>query len=400
MDDTTYDIEGFSFSAVSAGIKSQAEPRLDFALIASDDPCTIAGITTTNLVYAAPVHLTRERLQGGRCKAVLVNSGNANACTGEKGIDDAARLTGEAGAQLGVDPDLVIPLSTGVIGARLPVERMVVVIPGLVKGLARGRAEDVARAIMTTDTVPKLSRVDRPSASVPFSMVGIAKGAGMIAPNMATMLAVVVTDIAVDREFLQQALERANAETFGCITIDGDMSTNDTLLVLSGGRTDAPQLSETSEDRDEFESALTEVCDDLARKIVLDGEGTTKLVEINVVGASRKAYAVKIARTIAESPLVKTAFCGEDPNWGRIVAAAGRAGVPFDPNRIDLFIGDVPVMVDGAIVEGDWETPAHQIMKQQSFSIMVDIKSGDAGARILTTDLTEEYVRINADYRT
>ncbi len=391
-------IEGFQFSAVSAGIKEADSTRLDLALIATHSPAVTVGLTTTNLVYAAPVAITRQRLAGGLCSAVLINSGNANAYTGKRGMEDALGLTASVAENLGIAPDLVIPMSTGVIGNPLPVDRMIQRIPDLVKGLAPGRLSDAAHAIMTTDTKPKTVCRDAELSSGPLRMAGVAKGGGMIAPNMATMLAVVMSDVSADSAFLKEALSQANISSFNAITIDGDTSTNDTVIVMAGGRDDARKLK-TSGDEEVFSVLLNEVCANLAGQMVRDGEGATKFVEVRVVGAANRQSATRVARTIAESLLVKTAFNGEDPNWGRIICAAGRAGVPFDPDRLDLRIGDVPIVRNGLLVEDDWETAAHMVMKRPEFSVTLDLKTGDAKAQFFTTDLSKEYVSINADYR-
>ena len=392
-------IRGFRFSAVAAGVKQPGTTRLDFGLIVSDVPATAAGVTTTNLVAAAPVQITRKRLERGLCQAILVNSGNANAYTGEAGIKAASDLTGEVARSLALDPELVVPMSTGVIGNPLPVERMRSHIPNLIASLDAEAASDVARAMMTTDTRPKTVFLEGTLSTGLFRMLGMAKGSGMIAPNMATMLAVLLTDARVERSFLQESLSAVAGRTFNRITIDGDTSTNDTLVVLAGGEPSAPEVSGSASDRAAFVALLQEACASLARQLVMDGEGATKLVEVHVRGAVDEASAVKVAKTIAESPLVKTAFHGGDPNWGRIIAAAGRAGVPFDPALIELFIGDELVVKDGALVPGDWEPAAARVMKGREFSIFLDLKAGPAEACFLTTDFSAEYVSINADYR-
>jgi glutamate N-acetyltransferase/amino-acid N-acetyltransferase len=392
-------IKGFSFAGVAAGVKKAGTDRLDVGLIVADSPAVAAGVTTTNLVAAAPVQITRRRLAGGVCQAVLLNSGNANAYTGERGIHDALTLTAETADRLGIDPELVIPMSTGVIGNPMPVDRIRERIPELVRKLAPNGFMDVAHAMMTTDTRPKTVALDGESSSGPFKIVGMAKGAGMIAPNMATMLAVILTDVRVEAGFLKDCLVDANSRSFNCVTVDGDTSTNDTLIILAGGAADAVSLGRASSDKEAFSSLLNEACMKLARDIVLDGEGATKLVEVRVTGAANNEAAATIARTIAESPLVKTAFHGEDPNWGRILCAAGRSGVAFDPNIVDLSVGNAAIVRNGVLVSGNWETAAHNAMKAREFSVLLDFKSGPGVARILTTDLSEEYVTINADYR-
>ncbi len=393
------EIRGFRFSATAAGIKDAQSDRLDLGLIVSDTPAVTVGVTTTNLVCAAPVVLTRKRLEKGLCSAVLLNSGNANAYTRERGMTDALELTGRTAIELGIDQDLVIPMSTGVIGNPMPTDRILAHIPDLVAGLDARKLPDVARAIMTTDTVPKTVALDDTVSSGPVRMVGLAKGSGMIAPNMATMLAVIMTDMEVEAPFLRECLQEANRVSFNRITVDGDTSTNDTLIIMAGGRPDAVRLGVTDSDRSCFASMLRRVCTDLAHMIVSDGEGATKVIRVRVLGAPDQDAAEKVARTIAESPLVKTAFHGEDPNWGRIICAAGRAGVMFDPDRVDLVIGDVPVVIRGSLVSDDWEPQAAAAMKGKEITVLLDLKSGGGKADILTTDLSAEYVRINADYR-
>ena len=396
----SFRIKGFTFSAVAAGIKTPDSDRLDLGLIVADTPAAAAGVTTTNVVVAAPVEITRDRLRKGMCSAILANSGNANAFTGERGRMDALELTAEAANLLRVDPESVIPLSTGVIGSPLPHGRIRSRLADLILGRDERRLLDFARSIMTTDTRPKTVLLDGEVSDGPLRMVGAAKGSGMIAPDMATMLAVVLIDHRVESTFLRECLVEAADGSFNAVTVDGDTSTNDTLLALAGGHPDAGNLPEDRTNREIFALMLRQVCMDLARQVVSDGEGATKLVEVRVCGAADKVTATRIARTIAESALVKTAFYGQDPNWGRIVAAAGRAGVHFDPQRIALFIGNVPVVIDGAPVSGDWEQRAAKVMTQREFSVVLDLKAGQGEASFLTTDLSEEYVRINAAYRT
>jgi glutamate N-acetyltransferase/amino-acid N-acetyltransferase len=397
--DDSMEIKGFRFSATAAGIKNAESDRLDLGLIVSDTPAVTAGVTTTNLVCAAPVVLTRQRLQKGLCSAVLMNSGNANSYTHEQGMTDALELTRRIAMELGIDQDLVIPMSTGVIGNQMPIDRISACIPDLVARLDSRRASDVAAAIMTTDTVPKTVVLDDTVSSGPVRMVGLAKGSGMIAPNMATMLAVIMTDMEVEAPFLKECLQNANRESFNRITVDGDMSTNDTLIVMAGGRPEAAKLGTSDSDHSIFASMLSRVCADLAHMIVSDGEGATKVIRIRVTGAPDQEGAEKVARTIAESPLVKTAFHGEDPNWGRIICAAGRAGVMFNPDRVDLFLGDVAVIIQGTLASDDWESQAAQAMKEKELAVLLDLKSGVGETEFLTTDLSAEYVRINADYR-
>lgn len=392
-------LQGFRFSAVAAGIKHEGTDRLDLGLIVSDAPASTAAVTTTNLVCAAPVEITRQRLANGECQAILINSGNANAYTGDQGRQDGLDLTAAVAQGLGIAPDLVVPMATGVIGLRLPVNRILPRVSQLLAGLDPGTFMDVAHAMMTTDTRPKTVLLSGVLSDGPFKMLGMAKGAGMIAPNMATMLAVILTDIKVEPTLLRECLSSAAGRTFNCVTIDGDTSTNDTLIVMAGGKTEVRELVRSGADKEIFSSLLNEACMSLARQIVLDGEGATKLVEVRVIGAPEPGAAARVARTIAESPLVKTAFHGEDPNWGRILCSAGRAGVVFDPYNVDLFIGKVPIVRQGLVESDDWESAAHRVMQEREFSILLDLKAGNGEASFLTTDMSEEYVTINADYR-
>ncbi|MFZ5867823.1 MAG: bifunctional glutamate N-acetyltransferase/amino-acid acetyltransferase ArgJ [Thermodesulfobacteriota bacterium] len=400
MSGDSLEIKGYRFSAVAAGIKQAGSERHDLALICAEQAATAACVTTTNLVCAAPVDITRERIKKGICQAILINSGNANAVTGKQGFDDAVVLLDRVAQRLNIDPQLVVPMSTGVIGAPLPVDRMSSRIPELVAGLDAKRALDAAKAMMTTDTRPKTVLLNEIIAGRPIRMLGMVKGAGMIAPNMATLLALVLVDVRVEAAMLAQALRDATRSTFNAVTIDGDTSTNDTVIALTGGSPLAEELGSGQESAQAFAGMLQAACADLARQVVADGEGATKLVEIRVRGARDQRDAITVARTIAESPLVKTAFYGQDPNWGRIIAAAGRSGVSFDPHRLDLFIDSIPVLKNGAPCTDDWEPRAAQAMRRREFSVLLDLKDGSAEASMLTTDLSEEYVRINADYRT
>lgn len=392
-------IDGFKFGAISAEIKKIGNVRLDFGLIVTERPAVVAGVTTQNLVHAAPVTLTRKVLLSESCQAVLVNSGNANAYTGSDGLEDATSLLENLSVELSIDSGLIIPMSTGVIGARLPVDRMKARIPDLIRTIGPDGFHDVARAIMTTDTVPKVVEYIGELPDGPFTIAGMCKGAGMIAPNMATMLAIVMTDIRVDHTFLAETFKKCCQLSFNRVSVDGDTSTNDTAVCLSGGSLNSRTLSQSAKDREVFANLLERVCIDLAEQIVMDGEGATKLVEVKVISATDDHTAAVMARKIADSPLVKTAFHGEDPNWGRIICAAGNSGVSFDPAIVDLFIGDVPIVRGGKIVDGDWEKMAHDVMQNRRFTVTVDIKMGDGQATMLTSDLSEEYVTINADYR-
>jgi glutamate N-acetyltransferase/amino-acid N-acetyltransferase len=394
-----FQIEGFRFSAVAAGIKHADSNRLDLALIASARPAVTVGVTTTNLVCAAPVTITRECLKRGFSQALLINSGNANAYTGDSGLADALFLTKSVAERLGIAHQLVAPMSTGVIGQRLPIDRMNAKLPELVRSISSSAFLDAASAILTTDTVPKTAIVEERLSNGPLKIVGMAKGAGMMAPNMATMLAVILVNMRVEASYLRNVFVQANNITFNRITVDGDTSTNDTAIIMSGGSDQSKELQHNSTDRNLFSKSVLSVCENLARQIVKDGEGATKVVEVKVLGAPDEFSAARSARRIAESPLVKTAFHGEDPNWGRIICAAGSAGVEFDPSMIDLWIGSVQIIKSGALAASDWEERAKQEMSYPEFSVSIDLKAGSAEATILTCDLSEEYVKINADYR-
>jgi glutamate N-acetyltransferase/amino-acid N-acetyltransferase len=394
----TKEIKGFKYAAIAGEVKKAGTDRLDIGLILADSPCVTAGVTTTNKVFAAPVAITRSRLDKGLTQAVLVNSGNANAYTGEDGKRDALELVNGIAGPLGIDPDLIIPMSTGVIGFRLPLGRMVPKLPSLAQKMDGNGFMDVAQAIMTTDTRPKVVYLEAELSSGKLQMAGMAKGAGMIAPDMATMLAVIVTNCKPELAFLREAVVEANSVSFNRITVDGDTSTNDTLVVMAGPTPDGPVLANQS-DMSVFRSALADACRSLARQIALDGEGATKLVQVRIVGAKSDSDAARVARKIAESPLVKTAFHGEDPNWGRIVCSAGMAGAELDPERIDLSIGSVKIVEKGKVSGTEWEAPAHRVMTEREFTVNLDLNLGAGEAEMLTTDMSEEYIKINADYR-
>lgn len=386
---------GFRAAGIAAGIKKGG--KKDLGLIFSETPSTVAGVFTTNRVKAAPVLLCKERIKGGVCSAVIVNSGCANCCTGEAGMADARAMARHAADTLGVSENLVMTASTGVIGSPLPMDRIHAAMPVLHENLREEGFEDFAEAIMTTDTEPKLVACSGDIAGRSFNVVGIAKGSGMICPDMATMLCFVCTDIAATRPALQDLLTRAVDSTLNCMTIDGDTSTNDTVLLLANGRSGL-DLADAGV-RAEFSSALHRVLSALTRWLVKDGEGVTKVVEIIVKNAQDRASARKIAYTIAHSPLVKTALFGEDANWGRILAAAGRAGVPLDPDRVDIWFDDVRMVADGIRTGDAAEEEATAVLRRPEFTISVDLKAGGAGASVLTSDLSVEYVKINADYR-
>ncbi|WP_025323243.1 bifunctional glutamate N-acetyltransferase/amino-acid acetyltransferase ArgJ [Deferrisoma camini] len=385
---------GFRFGAVRAGIKGPG--RLDMGLLWCETPASAAGVFTRNRVVAAPVVLCRERVVRGTTRAVLVNAGNANACTGEAGLADARRLTAAAARELGVAPEEVLMCSTGVIGARLPVDRMEKAIPALRASLAED-PDPFARSILTTDRFPKISARSFRVEGREVCLVGVAKGAGMIRPDMGTMLAFLATDAAVEPPLLRQVLVQAVDRTFNRITVDGDTSTNDTVLLLAGGAAGVAP-ADAPGGLDALAEAVEGVCRDLARMIVADGEGATKVVEVRVVGAADEASALRIARTVAESPLVKTAIHGEDPNWGRIAAALGRSGA-YGGGPFHIAVGGVEIVRDGLGLGLEAEAEAHRAMTGREFEIRITLDEGAGEAAVTTCDLSAEYVRINADYR-
>ncbi len=388
-------VKGFRMAGVSAGLKKDG--RLDLGLLVSDTPASVAGVFTTNRVQAAPVLLSRERVRRGRCQAVVVNSKNANCCTGTRGAADAEAMAGAAAEALGVSADLVAVASTGVIGEPLPVEKITAAVPELVNALSIDGIDALAAAIMTTDMVPKSESRNVSVAGGGFSVAGVAKGAGMIRPDMATLLCFLWTDAAAGPEDLAAILKPAVDGTLNRISIDGDTSTNDTVLLLAGGG--AGLSASSAPVKKALASAVFDVLASLARAIVKDGEGATKLVEIRVSGASTDADARRIADTVANSNLVKTAFFGEDANWGRILAAAGRAGVDFDPELVDLFFDAVKMVEAGMGCGKQAEVQATKVLKQPEFSVVLDLHQGKGEAAVLTCDFSVEYVRINADYR-
>lgn len=390
---------GFRFSGVYAGIK-QDPNKLDLALIVSDRPAVAAGVYTQNLVRAAPVRFDSARTPSDDMRVVAINSGNANACTGERGDRDAARMAELAAAACGARAEQTLVLSTGVIGEFLPMEKIAAGINAAAGRLADGEAALLAAAhgIMTTDTRPKVASRTLSLPGGEARLTGLAKGAAMIGPRMATMLAVVLTDAALTPEAAQRALSAAVEDSFNCVSIDGHMSTNDTALVLANGAAGQPALA--GSDLAQWQATLTDVCGELARAIAADGEGATHLITIDVRGCADRAAAHRIAKTVAESPLVKTAIAGGDPNWGRIVSAAGYAGVPFDAARVTLRVNGTPLYVSGSPVDFDEAEVSRSIHDHRDTRLELVFEEGQGAVTFWTTDLTAEYVRLNADYRT
>lgn len=391
---------GFTFAATHCGLKKS---RLDLALIVSDRVANAAAIFTTNRVQAAPVRVCKDHLRRsrGRVRAIIINSGNANCCTGPEGLS-ASRSTAAAVARiLRCEPDKILVCSTGVIGAPLRIEKILNSVAALTldRQSEASAFEQVARAIMTTDTRPKWATAKCTLAGKQVRLVACAKGSGMIHPHMATTLSYVMTDAAISSALLARALRSAAAPTLNSITVDGDTSTNDTLAVVANGESNSPRITGDGRTYKKFTAALTEICRSLALQIVEDGEGARHIIEIEVRGAPSDGAADQVARTIAQSSLVKTAFAGADPNWGRILAAAGRAGVNFNFERVDIWLAGIQVCRRGR-EHGFDEAVAHERMLEKRVPILVDLRSGKGRARIWTCDFTQEYVHINASYRT
>jgi len=392
---------GFRFAATACGLKRTG--ALDLAILSSDVPASAAAVFTQNLVVAAPVLICKEHLRAskGRMRAVVVNAGNANCATGPAG-HAAARLTvQESARRLGCKIEEMFVCSTGVIGVPLAVEKILRALPKLARnGRASARSfAEFSLAICTTDTRPKTAAATFRMAGHRIHFVGCAKGAGMIHPNLATTLAFVVTDAAIAPSLLQKTLRDACSRTFNAISVDGDSSTNDTLLVLANGAAGAPAIRAESAAYRKFAAALGEVCHSLALQIVADGEGAQRVIQIEVRGAKTEAAAKRIAETIATSPLVKTAFAGGDPNWGRVFAAAGRSGVPFDTALVDITMAGIPVLRRGQPVDFNERAASNRLLAEH-VPIVLHLHAGPAVARYWTCDFTAEYVRINASYRT
>lgn len=389
-------VSGFRFAGVAAGIKKKG--GLDVGLLATDAPAATAAVFTGNRVKAAPVLLSAAHLRAarGRTRGVIVNSGNANACTGRTGAAHARTMATAAGAAIGARPGQLLVCSTGVIGAPLPIERVTSGIAAAGAALRPDGFADFAAAILTTDRGPKIATRTVVIGKTPVTLVGCTKGAGMIAPNMATTLTFVATDAALAPAGLSKATRAAVEPTFNAIAVDGDTSTNDTLAVFASGASGA---SLTGAAAAKFTAALTDLLADLATMLMRDGEGVHHVVTIEVRGAASPRAAAAVARRIATSPLVKTAIAGGDPNWGRILCAVGNAGVPLDPARLGLRIGAVEVVRRGTLAPGYDEAAAAAAMQAPAYALTVDLAAGKSSARFLACDLSHEYVSINADYR-
>lgn len=389
-------VRGFRFSVTEASIKRPG--RKDLALIYSESVSAMAGLFTRNKVKAAPVRLDMKRIKSGKGQAIIVNSGNANACTGARGLKDAETMAELVAKGLGLKEELVYVCSTGVIGTLMPMERIRASIPSLIRGLGQHGIGDVASAIMTTDTFPKLVERDLKIGRATAKIAGICKGAGMIRPDMATMLCFILTDINITHPSLNRALQNAVIASFNRITIDGDMSTNDTVLAMANGESGNKVIVEGSRGYRVFESALSEVTDELSRMIIKDGEGATKIVEITVKNAKNDREARKAAYSVANSLLVKTAIYGNDANWGRIMASLGYSGIMLKEKNIDIYINGIKIVSKGLGTGKDKDPD--RIFKDKEVKILIDLRIGKGSATVLTCDLSEDYVKINAEYRT
>jgi glutamate N-acetyltransferase/amino-acid N-acetyltransferase len=391
--------KGYLMAGVHCRIKRDPR-RQDLTLVMSETPASAAGVYTQNLVYAAPVALDRSRTPSDRIRAVAICSGVANACTGERGLRDAEEMARLAAAACGAEPDQALILSTGVIGSFVPMDKVAQGISAAAVKLGRSETSLIAaaRGMLTTDTIHKLAGRTVTIDGRDIQITGMAKGAAMMGPNMATMLALVMTDAPLTQAVTQAALSAATADSFNCMSVDGHTSTNDTVLLLANGAAGGEPLA--GEGLAAFQAALNEVCVDLAKAIAGDGEGATHLVTIEVSGCATRETALELAKTVANSPLVKTALHGADPNWGRIVSAAGYANVPFDPNGVTLHLNGFLLYEKGAPVEFDGRAVSTSIRDNRDTLIQLDFSDGTAQRRFWTADLTAEYVRLNADYHT
>jgi glutamate N-acetyltransferase/amino-acid N-acetyltransferase len=387
--------KGFLFSTAEAAIRYPN--RKDLALIYSTVEANIAGTFTTNQVKAAPVQLDMKKIRSGKGQAIVVNSGNANACTGRKGMKDAAETAERVAHGLNIKPSLVYVCSTGVIGIPMPMERVRPKISELTDNLGKSNIQDAAAAIMTTDTFPKIVHKKVKIGNKTGTIAGICKGAGMICPKMATMLCFLMTDIAVEQKTLYKTLKDAVATSFNRITVDGDRSTNDTVLIMANGMLGNPPITERAESYNVFKKALNEVTITLSRLIVKDGEGASKFIEIEVKGAKSEADAERAAFAVANSNLVKTAIYGNDPNWGRIMAALGYSDIVIQQEKVDIYFGEVNVANKGISTGKDKK--AAEILKGKEIRIIIDLNLGRSSVKVMTCDLTEEYIRENKSYR-
>lgn len=390
---------GFKAAGVSADLKIKGDDRKDIAIIFSDVPATFAGVFTLNLVKAAPVLVTQEVLKGHIAQAIVINSRNANACTGQQGLEDAKRMCQLTADALGIKTERVAVSSTGVIGVPLPMDRIEKGIAAAAEALTYHGGNDAAQAILTTDTFTKEIAVQIEIAGIPITIGGMSKGSGMVHPDMATILGFVTTDAKISPIALQEALKRGNQKSFNRINVDGDTSTNDMLLMMANGLKDNPEICIGTPEFEEFLSALEYVLIFLAKEIARDGEGATKLLEVRVIGAASEGEAEIASRAVCSSMLVKAALFGCDANWGRILCALGYSGAHFDPLKVNLYIEGVQLMDKGTPVAFD-ETAALKVLSQKEVVITADLQSGNAAATSWGCDLSYDYVKINGAYRT
>ncbi|MDR4494938.1 MAG: bifunctional glutamate N-acetyltransferase/amino-acid acetyltransferase ArgJ [Nitrospirales bacterium] len=389
--------KGFEAAGIFSGIKKTK--ALDLALIVSEVPGPVAGVFTKNKVPAAPVILGRQQVKQGIGQAILVNSGNANAFTGREGLRHAKMTSGLLAKALGISPQMALIGSTGVIGVPLPMNAIARGIPTLISQLSRKGHLQAAQAIMTTDTRPKEIAFRESIGGKTVTIGGMAKGSGMIHPDMATMLGYLTTDAVIDKTVLQRTLSEVILQTFNCISVDGETSTNDTVLCLANGLAGNTRIKQGTSAHTRFKDLLYQVCHYLAMDIVRDGEGATKIIEFRILQAVSEKAAKQFANTLATSPLVKTAIFGADPNWGRIIAALGRSGPALDPEKIQIDFNDIPIVKGGKGLGPKIEQRIKQMMRQSTLTISISLGQGKAGSRIWTTDLTYDYVKINASYR-
>jgi glutamate N-acetyltransferase / amino-acid N-acetyltransferase len=394
-----FQIPGFTTAGIFCGIKPNK--KKDLALIYSEEPSIAAGVFTSNKVVSPTITWCQKILKNSKkFRAILVNSGNANACTGAKGMEDCKYLSSTLSKKLLINPNEILIASTGIIGVPLPRDKIIKAIPALSKKLSPTGWASSAKAIMTTDSTPKFKSFSFRIGKHKINMGGIAKGSGMIHPNMATMLAFIATDATIDKNTLNRALKETNNKTFNRITVDGDTSTNDMVLVLANAKAGNKSIRAGSSAYKKFVEKLTELCLYLAHKIVLDGEGATKFITIRVQGAKSKANAHKVAQSVATSTLVKTALFGQDPNWGRIIAAVGYAGVLINSDRIKISLNGSILFNNGVPTKGALQSKLRKKMKSKNISIIIDLKSGTYSDEVYTCDLSYDYVRINAEYTT
>jgi glutamate N-acetyltransferase / amino-acid N-acetyltransferase len=389
--------KGFKAGTAPCGIKYKG--RDDLAVIVSDVPAMCAGVFTSNRIQAAPVIVLKEHLKTNRGKAIVANSGNANACTGKEGIEAANETAGKAAVLLGCKPEDILVASTGVIGRKFPTEKVLKGLESACRNLSEKNGHSAAKAIMTTDTFPKETSITVNIAGTEIKIGAVSKGAGMICPNMATLLCFITTDADIFPEALKIALKAAVDASFNCITVDGDMSTNDTVFIMANGMAGNKKIKFGDENFETFFDALREVCLRMAKAIIRDGEGATKFITINVSGAPDKDSARKTGMAIANSPLVKTAFFGRDPNWGRIICAAGYSGTPVEEKYIKISIGGIDLFEKGTVKDYNIDELI-KAMSEKDIELNIDLGLGNSGMTIYTTDMSYDYIKINAEYTT